>query len=162
MLLELSIRGEAIGKYFWRCSKYPECKHTKDYNYPKSRFDFANDDFLSTLNSIDEKSDPERQEILNEITVQMPQILEHFIKCSWGAHYNTMFEKIIKPHLTDPLTLDFVLNGDCIKEYKGNVIRGKTGAKIYQELFIYLKRVESRPIQEYLENEFEERLKQPS
>ena len=154
MVLKLARKGETKGNFFWGCSNYPYCQFTKEYVIPKNRFDFANNDFMPIIRSLNEKSKSEQETIETEITVQMIQILEHFIGCTWGAHFNTMFDELIKPYLRDSVTLDYVLRGDSVKETKGNVIRGNTGAKIYPELYEYLITVNSSDIINYLETEF--------
>jgi ssDNA-binding Zn-finger/Zn-ribbon topoisomerase 1 len=159
MILRLSRKRTANSSFYWGCSSYPECKQTLEYSPPENRFDFSNDDFTSILRTLDQKESFDKEEIENEIKVQMIQILEHFISCTWGAHYNTLFDLIIKPYLTNPSILDYVLKGECVKENRGNVIRGKTGAKIYPELLYYLKKVESDKIQNYLDIEFGKRMK---
>jgi len=65
-----------------------------------------------------------------------------------------LFDKIIKPFLSDQSVLDYVLKGKTIKNSKGNVVEGNTGAKIYPELMHYLRMVENVKIQEYLSGEF--------
>lgn len=92
--------------------------------------------------------------IVLEIKVQMIGIMEHFISCTWAAHFDTMLEELIKPYLADVSTLDYVLKGDSIKESKGNVIRGETGAKIFPELYFCLSKVQSPNIKNYLKKEF--------
>ena len=154
MVLKLARKGEKKGTYFWGCSNYPECKYSKVYDIPINRIEFSKDDFSPILNSINNKSSQEREAILAEITVQMIEILEHYISCSWGAHFNTMFEKLIKPYLADPSTLDYVLRGNSINENKGNIIIGKTGARIFPELLEYLMKVNNEEIRQYLKNEF--------
>ena len=115
---------------------------------------------MPIIRSINEKPKSEQNKIVTEIKVQMIQILEHFIGCTWGAHYMTMFDELIKPYLTDSSTLDHVLRGDRIKETKGNIIRGKTGAKIYPELYDCLISVNNPDIKIYLKTEFNNYLQQ--
>jgi hypothetical protein len=154
MILRLERRGENKGSFFWGCSSQSLCLNTKKYKVPENRFDFSNNNFMLILNSLSTKSDSEREEILAEINVQMIDILIHFIQCDWGSHYNTLFEMLIKPYLTDPNTLDFVLRSEIINEAKGNIMRGNTGAKIFFELYYYLYNVNSKEIKNYLQKEF--------
>jgi ssDNA-binding Zn-finger/Zn-ribbon topoisomerase 1 len=154
MVLRLIRRGELQGSFFWGCSTYPLCMKTQNYVVPENRFDFANNDFMPIIKSLTAKPESEKQEIIVEIKVQMIEILKHFIVCTWGAHYNTMFDMLIKPYLTDPNTLDYILRSEIINESKGNVVRGTTGAKIYPELNYYLNNVNSMEIKNYLKKEF--------
>ena len=154
MVVRLARKGENKGNYFWGCSKYPLCSKSKNYEIPDNRFDFANNDFIPIIQSLSYISDIEREGILDEIKVQMIDILRHFVQCNWGAHFNTMFEMLIKPYLSDPNTLDHFLKSEVIDELKGNVIFGKTGAKIYPELHYYLNNVNSDEIKNYLKHEF--------
>jgi ssDNA-binding Zn-finger/Zn-ribbon topoisomerase 1 len=154
MVLRLVRKGERQGTFFWGCSKYPLCMNTQNYLVPENRFDFANNDFMPIINSLVAKPELEKQEIIAEIKVQMIEILKHFIECTWGAHYNTMFDMLIKPYLTDPSTLDYVLKTEIINESKGNVILGTNGAKIYPELKYYLSNVNSMDIKNYLKSNF--------
>lgn len=88
------------------------------------------------------------------VQVYMPQILYHFIECSWGACYNSIFQNALVPLLESESVVDFVLRTDVIRTYKGNVFDGVNGAKIYSELFGYLSRVESLEIRNYLRKNF--------
>jgi hypothetical protein len=155
MVLRLVRKGENKGSFFWGCCTFPLCSNTRNYILPENRFDFANNDFMPIINSLSTKSDSEREEIVAEIKVQMIHILNHFIECTWGAHFNTMFEMLIKPYLTDPNTLDYVLRSEIINEEKENVILGITGAKIYPELNYYLLNVDSVEVKKYLLKEFQ-------
>ena len=118
---------------------------------PQIEIDFANDDFKPIINSLTNKTKEEREIVINEIKSQMVNILKHFIECDKGWHYNTMFKSLIKPHLDNPLVLDFVLKSDAIK---GNEIIGSSGTKIYPELIDSLNKVNDIKIKEYLKQEF--------
>lgn len=154
MVLRLAQKGQFKGSFFWDCTAYPLCSNIQNYVVPENRFDFANNDFMPIIRSLNSQGDNEKQEIIAEIKVQMIEILKHFIECTWGAHYNTMFDMLIKPFLTDPKILDLVLRSEIINESKGNVIYGITGAKIYPELNDYLSKVNSSEIKQYLFVEF--------
>ena len=151
---EMYLRLDTEGKYFWACSDMPECFEFKDYVPPKRRFDYsmaAPNDIQDALLNYHEGSITEQK---NEIKVQMVEILEHYIECQYGPHYAFMLEEILIPYLEDPAALDFVLKGHSVKDGKGNVQIGKTGAKIYPELMDCLRRVHSKKIQNYLNIEF--------
>ncbi|GAB4160019.1 MAG: hypothetical protein Tsb0033_15360 [Winogradskyella sp.] len=132
--------------YNWLCSRFNRFTHK-----PKIEIDFNSDDFKPILNSLVNTTTKERKTIVNEIKSQMKHILNHFIECNWGSHYNAVFKNLIKPYLDNPKVLDGVLKSEVIKDK--NVIVGNTGAKIFPELMIYLKRVDSPKIQTYLKQE---------
>lgn len=85
--------------------------------------------------------------------VFMPQILMHFIECTWGGCYNALYLNILVPYLDSPQALDYVLRGPIIQKSPGSII-GKTGAQIYPELLSRLQRVESPIIKNYLFENF--------
>jgi hypothetical protein len=116
-------------------------------------FDFANNDFMPIIRKMNEMSVEEKATVVFSIKNQMAEILKHFISCTWGAHYNTMFKELIIPFLDDEILLDSILRTNIIKD-KSNVLFGKTGAKIYPELLSYLSRVHSPKVRKYLKKEF--------
>ncbi|WP_412561843.1 hypothetical protein [Winogradskyella sp. MIT101101] len=115
--------------------------------------DLINYDFMPLISSLDTKPIQEQKVIIKEIKSEMVNILKHFIECTWGSHYNTVFKRLIKPYLDNPLVLDYVLKSEIIKDK--NIVIGKTGAKAYPELLKYLMLVDSLKIRIYLSNEFE-------
>ncbi|GAB4161738.1 MAG: hypothetical protein Tsb0033_19680 [Winogradskyella sp.] len=115
--------------------------------------DLINNDFMPLISSLDTKPIQEQKVIIKEIKSQMVNILKHFIECTWGSHYNTVFKRLIKPYLDNPFVLDYVLKSEIIKDK--NIVIGKTGAKAYPELLKYLISVDSLKIRDYLSNEFE-------
>lgn len=151
MILRLARLGDTAGNFFWGCSTYPECTYTKPYQIPIERFAFANQDFTEIINSLGDKNEIEREIIVTEIKAQMIDILNHFIECRWGAHFNTLFDQIISKYLDDPSVLDYVLKSDVVIDIG---FRGVSGAKIFPDLLNYLQRVESPKIQHYLLKEF--------
>lgn len=149
--LKFNSSGINQGQFIWCCSDYPKCKNEFLYEPPIDRFNFANNDFTLIISSLEELEFNEKIKIKTEIKAQMIEILKHFIECTWGAHYDTLFDKIIKPYLDNPYVLDYVLKSETV----GNVgLVGMTGAKIYPDLMTYLRRVDSEKIQKYLDNEF--------
>ncbi|MBZ0328275.1 MAG: hypothetical protein K8F54_11760 [Altibacter sp.] len=118
------------------------------------KLDIAIQDTMDAIKILEEGGAEEKVSIINEIKVQMVDILNHFIDCTWGAHYMTLFNKMIIPYLDDPKVLQFVLNGPIIDDSKGNVFRGKSGTKMYKELYFYLMRVEAERIRDFLFIEF--------
>ena len=149
--LKFHTMGRYIGRFTWRCSNYPDCKTETLYEPPTNRFDFANKDFTPILDTFEQISLDEKIQIETEIKAQMVEILKHFLSCTWGAHYNTLFDGIIMNYLDNPYLLDYVLKSGAVRDV-GMV--GITGAKIYPELMTYLRRVKSEKIQKYLDTEF--------
>ena len=91
----------------------------------------------------------------NKIKFQIREMLEHFIECGSAACYNTLFNSVIQKYLDDENVLDYVLKSEIISNYPERSFSGKTGAKIYPELYDYLIKIESVNIQNYLASEFE-------
>lgn len=87
------------------------------------------------------------------IKANMEQILIHYIGCTWGACYNTKFKELIQPYFDDVKLLDKILRSDIIKE-RSNVVKGKTGARIFISLLFELRKCNSIEIKEYLLREF--------
>jgi hypothetical protein len=92
-------------------------------------------------------------EIIQFIKSNMEPILVHYIGCTWGACYNTKFRELIKPYLDNVLLLDRILRSDVIKD-KGNVQKGRSGARIFDSLLSQLRQCDSKEIREYLKEEF--------
>ncbi|MBD3166384.1 hypothetical protein GF324_07290 [bacterium] len=74
------------------------------------------------------------------IRIFMPQILYHFIECTWFACYYRIYENVIVPYLDDVEVLAYVLNTNVVREDTGAWI-GKTGGKMYSELYYWLVKV---------------------
>lgn len=85
--------------------------------------------------------------------VYMAQILYHFIECSWGGCYNSLYFNILVPYLDSPVIVDYVLRSSIVHDETDARI-GKTGAKIYPELHGRLQGVKSARIHEYLYENF--------
>jgi hypothetical protein len=148
--LKFNPQGDYKGQFTWCCNNY-NCKNESLYDPPVNRFDFASNDFIPILDTFNRIQLNEKIAIELEIKVQMVEILNHFISCRWGAHFNILFDKIISPYLDNTYVLDYVLKSETIKDVG---MKGRTGAKIYPELMTYLKRVSSEKIQKYLKYEF--------
>jgi len=108
------------------------------------------ENILNSIHEIDIDNDSEIEGIIID---KMHLILEHYIQCNRGYHYNSIFEKIIKPYFDLVEVLESVLKSSVIKN-KENVITGQTGAKIFPELLNKLLLVDSVDIKSYLKNEF--------
>lgn len=141
-------------KFFWGCMNYPDCKFKREYESYEPKIDIAGQDTMTAVNILNSDNVKTKTKLIDEIKVQMPEILNHFIDCTWGAHYMTLFKNIIIPYLDNAKVLDFVLKGSIIREEKGNVYFGDHRAKMFRELYHHLRMVKSGEIQNYLTNEF--------
>ncbi len=83
----------------------------------------------------------------------MERIILHYIECTLGACYTTKFRELIQPYFNDSMLLDKILRSEVIKN-KGNIIEGKTGARIYKDLYWELLECKDPFIAEYLKTEF--------
>jgi hypothetical protein len=81
--------------------------------------------------------------------VFMAQILYHFIECTRGGCYNSLYFSVLVPHLDCPEIVDYVLRSSVVQGGIG-VSVGKTGAKLYPELRARLQSVASSRIHKYL------------
>jgi hypothetical protein len=87
----------------------------------------------------------------------MESIILHYISCTWGACYNTKFKELIQPYFNDAGLLGKILKSEAIKD-KGNLTIGKTGAKIYKDLYLELMKCNDNSIKQYLRTEFDDKL----
>lgn len=85
--------------------------------------------------------------------VFMAQILYHFIECTWGACYNSLYSNVLVPHLDAPEILDYVLRGPAVHDTDGTRV-GKSGARLYPELRHRLQGITSPRIRTYLAENF--------
>lgn len=80
----------------------------------------------------------------------MPFILSHFISCTWGPCYQTLYRKLLVPHLESVPVLDYVLRSPVVYDARATLIDGISTPKMYPELYSYLMRVRSAEIRDYL------------
>jgi hypothetical protein len=85
--------------------------------------------------------------------VFMLHILHHFIGCTRGGCYNALYSNVIVPHLESTDVVDYVLRSSAIHQTK-DALTGKTGARIYAELFSRLNGVQSGKIRQYFSENF--------
>lgn len=151
--------------------KCPECKNILDLTFtdktcpnPLCCFNFAgleqylnkNDDELRKIliKARKEENDKEYKLVVTAIKHNMTQYLAHFIECTWGAHYNTLFNSFILTFLDDLNILKIVLKSDVIKDGE-NTTTSKNGYKMYWELYCRLRKVTLTPeISNFLKTEF--------
>jgi len=85
----------------------------------------------------------------------MPQIIYHFIECTWGGCYNHLYLNCIAPYLHSPAIVDYVLRSPVVYA-SADATRGSTGALIYGELYYRLRSVNCPKIAEYLRDTFDD------
>jgi hypothetical protein len=98
---------------------------------------------------------PLRPEYVSGVRVYMPQLLYHFIECTWGACYNYLYLYCIAPYLDAPEVVDYVLRTPVVRASPGTR-RGSTGAHLYGELHERLRQVSCPKIDDYLRRTFDE------
>jgi hypothetical protein len=86
--------------------------------------------------------------------VFMPFIVHHFIACTWGACYMSLFRNAIVPHLDTVEVLEYVLRSSVVVDDTADV-QSRPPVKMYAELYRYLGQVESPAVREYLISQFE-------
>jgi len=86
----------------------------------------------------------------------MPQILLHFISCYRGACYNSLYTAVLVPHLDRPELLDYILRSAAIGDGQ-EIFVGKSGARLFPELYRRLQGVTNKDIREYLVENFGQR-----
>ena len=91
-------------------------------------------------------------ECINSLKISMLPLLTHFLSCEWGACYNTMFDKAIKPYFDDIEILKFFLKQDII--FKSGTYKNRNGYFMYDELGRYLSRIKNSGVKYFVENEF--------
>jgi hypothetical protein len=85
--------------------------------------------------------------------VFMAQILYHFVSCSRGGCYNSLYFNVLVPHLECPEILDYALRSSVVHDCVGLQL-GKSGARLYPELRGRLEGVKSPRIHAYLADNF--------
>lgn len=150
---ELELLAEGGECYTWRCTN--GCSPDLDTGVPleadisafqryairKGEFQFS-----SVVRSLPEALVPGAK-------VYMPQILYHFIECTWGGCYNSIYQNCIVPYLDCPAVVDYVLRSPVI-DSSSDLMPGETGARIYGDLFHRLRGVSSPRIADYLNQTF--------
>lgn len=139
--------------------KCPECKNILDLSYidkccpnPLCGFNFAGlepylrkgDEELhkDLMRLRAERSGHEFKLLITAVKFNMGNYLAHFIECTWGAHYNTLYKDFILYFLDDLNLLKAVLKSDVIKD-KDNTVVSKNGYKMFWELYCRLKKTGS-------------------
>lgn len=151
--------------------KCPGCKNILDLSFVDGRcpnplcgFNFAglrdflnqNDDILrkELINAHKEHDEHKRKMLVTAIKFNMGNYFSHFITCTWGSHYNTLFKKFIFWYLDDLNIIKKVLKSDVIDPNKGETEASKNGYKMFWELYKYLMRIPHPDIKLFLKKEF--------
>lgn len=149
--------------------KCPSCKNILDLSFvnktcpnPLCGFNFEGlEDYLdkddgwlhkALVKAYKSKNECEVKLLATAVRYNIGNYLSHFISCSWGAHYHTIFKDFIILYLDDLNALKSALKSDVIKP--GNSIISKKGYKMFWGLYKWLMRVHSPQIRSFLQKEF--------
>jgi hypothetical protein len=88
--------------------------------------------------------------------VYMPFVLYHFIECTWGACYNSIYLNLLVPHLNSVSVLDYVLRSPVVQS-DSQFAEDSSQPKMYGNLYSRLLGVESTDIKKYLAETFRTR-----
>jgi hypothetical protein len=85
--------------------------------------------------------------------VYAPHILTHFVECTRGGCYNSIFQNFLVPHFDSAAALDYVLRTSVVR---GDIVleAGIPAPRMYPELLSRLCGVRSPNIQQYLAQRF--------
>ncbi len=139
--------------YSWRC--VDGCKPDLDTGVPAtidiSAFErYAICDGKFRVSSVVR---PLPAKLVAGVKVYMPQILYHFIECTWGGCFNSIYKNCLVPHLDSPEVVDYVLRTPVVKPCD-DLLVGDNGARVYGELMSRLQGISSLAIADYLSREF--------
>ena len=83
----------------------------------------------------------------------MPFIFYHFVECTRGACYNSIYFNLLVPNLDSAAVLDYVLRSPVIQGIP-EVVDGVSKPRMYGELHSRLMSVKSPIIRQYLADTF--------
>jgi hypothetical protein len=142
-----------VSCYAWKCPN--GCLSPIDTGVPVSQVlyeiegaEFGNVEFNASL-----FRPPLPPEHVTTAKVFMIHVLDHFIDCTRGACYNSLYFDVLVPHLDSVDVVDYVLKSPVIRT-RPDVVEGKTGARIYGELRQRLNGVQSEKIRKYISENF--------
>ena len=149
-------RGEFQNQYFYTCYTQ-DCKFYLN-SHLNTKHDLSNlnhheigweCDNLNQLMIVGSSLNCE--DCINAIKISMLDKLSHFVECTWGWHYNNLFDRMIKPYFDNLDMLKFFLRStDTIRDEYNNA----NGYKMYGHLYDYLCQVDSRRIRDFVQSEF--------
>ena len=146
---ELLLLREGVTNYSWQCEN--KCLIPIDTGVslaedikPFEQAGLKNGEIFTHL-----FTRPIQSDCVSGARVYMPFILHHFIECTRGACYNSIYFNLLVPYFDSVAVLDYIL--------RSSVIHGDPKAandvlkpKIYSELNSRLMNVKSSSIQQYL------------
>ncbi len=139
--------------YCWQCPK--NCLPAIDAGVPTEEpIDELREDESGTVEfNASHFAPPLTERRVSTAKVFMAHILYHFIECTRGGCYNSLYFNVLVPHLDRPEIVDYALRSSIVQVGIGVSI-GKTGAKLYPELRNRLQGVASSRIHTYLAENF--------
>lgn len=150
---ELTLLRAGSPNYTWTCTRH--CPPSIDTGVPASaditRFEqqvAPEGNFCAAA-----FASPIRDSHVPAAKVFAAQVLYHFIECTWGGCYNSIYQRFLVPHLDSPSAVDYVLRSDVVRLTPDAMV-GANGARIYPELLFRLRGVASQQIKEYLRETF--------
>ena len=75
------------------------------------------------------------KDCINGVKVVMLDVLSEFIECTWGAHFMSVFQNYLKPHLNDLEIFKFFLKSSTVIVDQYN---NKNGYKMYDDFYSIL------------------------
>ncbi len=153
---QLGLHSNSGANYSWQCES--KCSERIDTGVPISSSIVPFQGYAVPTGELDISRviRPLLPEHVNGVRVYMPQILHHFIECTWGACYNHLYLNCIAPYLDSPEVVDYVLRTPVV-HLSADARRGSTGAMIYGELASSLRNVSCPEISDYLRRTFDDR-----
>ena len=116
--------------YWWRCEA--GCAEGIDTGIPGS-FSieaFQRDVLRRGRLDMSRLARPLPTEYVSGARVYVPQLLYHFIECTWGACYNHLYLYCIAPYLDAPEVVDYILRTPVVRSSKGYATRFDRGADL--------------------------------
>lgn len=150
---ELLLLREGVVNYSWQCAT--KCLPPIDTGVAASDdlSSFERDGLADGQISTSLFTRPLHASLVPGAKVYMPFILYHFIECTRGACYNSIFFNLLVPHLDSVPVLDYVLRSPVVRglsEMSDDVPK----PKMFGDLYARLMNVKSPVIQRYLTETF--------
>jgi hypothetical protein len=146
---ELLLLHEGVTNYSWQCAK--KCLQPIDTGValdedirPFEQAGLKDGEIFTPL-----FTRPMRPDHVPGAKVYMPFILYHFIECTRGACYNSIYFNLLVPHFDCAVVLDYILRSPVIhgdSQTTNDILK----PRIYSELHSRLMNVESSIIHQYL------------
>jgi len=135
--------------YKWECPK--RCLPALDTGVPiGQKLDDLRPDESGTVEfNASHFFPPMNQSRIATAKVFMAQILYHFIGCTWGGCYNSLYSNVLVPHLDAPEVVDYVLRSPQV--WTAPKSRKQNPAQDFIPTALSLARVASPRVRAYLE-----------